>query len=137
MSIRFRRSIKIIPGVRLNVNKNSVGLSMGVRGAHYTINSKGRRTASVGLPGTGLSSTHVISSGRKSSSRVQQSSDATEAYIRGSNPPKPGLLAGKAERALNTFLLDIYNADSTDTPAQVLEKAKALRSEFDDLRAPL
>lgn len=137
MSIRFRRSIKIIPGVRLNVNKNSVGLSMGVRGAHYTINSKGRRTASVGLPGTGLSSTHVISSGRKSSSRAQQSSDATEAYIRGSNPPKPGLLAGKAERALNTFLLDIYNADSTDTPAQVLAKAKALRSEFDDLRAPL
>ena len=54
MSLRFRRSVKILPGVRINFNKNSTGLTFGGRGAHYTINSSGRRTASVGLPGTGL-----------------------------------------------------------------------------------
>ncbi len=137
MSIRFRRSIKIIPGLRLNFNKDSVGLSMGVRGAHYTVNSKGRRTASIGIPGTGLSSTQVLSSGRRSSRASSSTAESTERYIVGSNPPKPGLFAGKAERALNEFLLDIYNAESTDTPAQVVEKAKALRAQFDELRPAL
>lgn len=55
MGIRFRRSKKILPGVRLNLNKDSIGLSFGVRGLRYTINSKGRRTATIGIPGTGIS----------------------------------------------------------------------------------
>lgn len=54
-SLRFRRSVKIAPGVRLNVNKRSLGVSLGARGARYSINSGGRRTRSVGIPGTGLS----------------------------------------------------------------------------------
>ena len=51
---RFRRSMKIMPGVKVNFNKNSVGVTFGGKGAHYTINSSGRKTASVGIPGTGL-----------------------------------------------------------------------------------
>jgi hypothetical protein len=47
--------VKIAPGVRLNVNKRSVGVSFGPRGARYSINSDGRRTRSVGIPGTGIS----------------------------------------------------------------------------------
>ena len=54
-SLRFRRSLKLAPGIRLNFNKRSIGISAGVRGARYSINSDGRRTRSVGLPGTGLS----------------------------------------------------------------------------------
>src|SRR4051812_39625076 len=54
-SFRFRRSVRIAPGVRLNVNKRSVGASFGPRGARYSINSDGRRTRSVGIPGTGVS----------------------------------------------------------------------------------
>lgn len=46
--------MKIAPGVRLNVNKRSVGMSVGTRGARYSINSDGRRNRSVGVPGTGL-----------------------------------------------------------------------------------
>jgi hypothetical protein len=53
--LRFRRSLKIAPGVRLNFNKRSVGISAGVRGARYSVNSSGTRTRSVGIPGTGLS----------------------------------------------------------------------------------
>ena len=138
MSVRFRRSVKLIPGVRLNFNKDSVGLSLGVRGAHYTMNSKGRRTVSVGVPGTGLSSTQVLSSGRRTTRTTRATqSDPQEQEVMGSNPPKPGLFTSSAERALNTFLLDIYNSESVDTPAQVLEKAKALRAKFEELRYPL
>jgi Protein of unknown function (DUF4236) len=53
-SFRFRRSVKIAPGVRLNINKKSVGLSAGVPGARISKNSDGRGTRSIGIPGTGL-----------------------------------------------------------------------------------
>lgn len=54
MGLRFRKSIKIFPGVKLNFNKKSIGLSFGTRGARVSVNSDGRKTTSVGLPGTGL-----------------------------------------------------------------------------------
>lgn len=52
---RFRKSIKIAPGVKLNFNKKSSSITFGGKGAHYTVNSNGKRTTSVGIPGTGLS----------------------------------------------------------------------------------
>jgi hypothetical protein len=55
---RFRRSIKILPGVRWNIGKNSTSFSFGPRGLKYTIGTQGSRTT-VGIPGTGLSYTHV------------------------------------------------------------------------------
>jgi hypothetical protein len=63
MGLRFRKSIKIVPGVRLNVGKKSAGLSFGGKGLRYSINSRtgGRLTASI--PGTGLS--YTTSVGRK------------------------------------------------------------------------
>lgn len=59
MGFRFHKSIKIAPGVKFNINKKSVGMTFGTKGAHYTVNSKGTRTKSVGIPGTGLSYTEV------------------------------------------------------------------------------
>ena len=55
MGFRFRKSFKIAPGVRLNIGKKSVGISAGVKGARVSVNSSGRKTTTVGLPGTGLS----------------------------------------------------------------------------------
>lgn len=53
---RFRQSVSIIPGLlKLNINKTSVSLTAGVRGAHATISTNGQRTLSAGIPGTGLS----------------------------------------------------------------------------------
>lgn len=67
MGLRFRKSIKIGNGAKLNINKKSVGLSVGGKGARYSVNSSGRRTKSVGIPGTGLSYVST-SGGRKPSS---------------------------------------------------------------------
>lgn len=55
MALKFRKSFKIVPGVRLNVGSKSAGLSFGGKGLRYSINSRtgGRITASI--PGTGLS----------------------------------------------------------------------------------
>ena len=54
MGFRFRKSIKIAPGVKLNLNKKSAGVTFGGKGFHYTVNSNGKTTKSVGVPGTGL-----------------------------------------------------------------------------------
>lgn len=53
--LRIRKSIKIAPGVKLNLNKKSASLSVGPKGAHYTVSSNGSRTKTVGLPGSGVS----------------------------------------------------------------------------------
>jgi Protein of unknown function (DUF4236) len=55
---RYRRSVKLFPGVRWNIGKKSSSLSFGGRGFHYTIGPRGGRTT-VGIPGTGLSYTET------------------------------------------------------------------------------
>jgi hypothetical protein len=53
MGLRFRRSIRIAPGLRLNVGLKSASVSIGRRGINYTAGTAGRRFT-VGAPGTGL-----------------------------------------------------------------------------------
>ena len=72
MGLRFRKSIKIAPGVRLNLNKKSTSLSFGGKGLRYSINSRGRRTSSVGIPGTGLSYVSTSSSGKSYKTKAYQ-----------------------------------------------------------------
>lgn len=55
MAIRFHRSLKLLPGVRLNFGKRGIGISAGVRGLRVGVDSRGKQYSSVGIPGTGLS----------------------------------------------------------------------------------
>jgi tetratricopeptide (TPR) repeat protein len=66
-SFRFRRSIKLGPGVRLNLGKTGLGVSFGVRGARRSFHTSGRQTASVGIPGSGLGYVQTSSGGGRSS----------------------------------------------------------------------
>lgn len=55
MGFNFRKSLKIAPGIRLNITKKGVSsVSLGAKGARVNLGKKGTRTT-VGLPGTGLS----------------------------------------------------------------------------------
>ena len=54
MGIRFRKTINLGGGLKLNLNKKSAGLSFGSKGARFSVNSDGRKTTSIGIPGTGL-----------------------------------------------------------------------------------
>lgn len=56
MPFRFRRSIQLAPGLRLNVSKSGLSASVGKRGAHVTL-GHGRTRTTVGIPGSGLSYT--------------------------------------------------------------------------------
>ncbi len=99
MGFRFRKSIQIAKGVRLNVSKGGIGVSAGVRGARYSVHSSGRRTKSAGLPGTGLS--FVSTSGRgRSRAASGPSSRQTQPVPVAQRPAKPGLFAPASEKAL-------------------------------------
>jgi len=54
--MRFRRTVKIAPGVRLNFSGSGVSTTFGGRGFSHTIGKRGSSTT-LGLPGTGLSQT--------------------------------------------------------------------------------
>lgn len=55
MGMRFRKSKKIAPGVRVNLNTKSASISIGPKGFKKTFSTSGRTTTTVGIPGTGLS----------------------------------------------------------------------------------
>jgi hypothetical protein len=86
MGFRFRRSVKLFPGLRLNFGKRGVSASIGVRGAHVTYGPTGTRTT-IGLPGSGLSYTHLDKPHRKNPA-------ATTAQP----PTDPGAPQGNARR---------------------------------------
>lgn len=54
MAFRFRRSVRILPGVKLNLSGSGASFTFGPRGLHYTVGAKGKRLTA-GIPGTGLS----------------------------------------------------------------------------------
>jgi hypothetical protein len=55
MGFRFRRSVRVIPGIRVNVSKSGItSVSVGRRGITTNINSKGIRTT-FSVRGTGIS----------------------------------------------------------------------------------
>lgn len=66
MGFRFRKSVKIAPGVKVNLGKKSVGVSVGGKHGGVSINSKTGARARVSAPGTGLSYSKKIG---KSTSR--------------------------------------------------------------------
>lgn len=65
MGFRFRKGVRIAPGLRLNITKQGISsLSIGGRGISYNIGKKGTR-ATGGMPGTGVSYSHYTSYAKK------------------------------------------------------------------------
>ena len=131
MGLRFRRTLKIAPGLRLNFNKNSVGLSIGPRGAKYTINSSGRRTASVGIPGSGLYYTESQGGGKRKPApddSVGYNNRGEEIHL-----DEPGLFAGRAETIFYEFANQYLTNANNKTFEEIKAAAEAIKSETPDV----
>ena len=95
MGFRMRRSIKVAPGVKLNISKTGVGASFGAGGPlRYSVHSSGRRTVSArtGVPGVYYQKGVGGKGGRAASDPAAQPSPLA--------PSKPGLFAPKGEKQL-------------------------------------
>lgn len=56
MGLRFRKRLKIAPGIHVNIGKRGVSTSFGGKGLTVNV-GRGKTRTTVGLPGTGLSHT--------------------------------------------------------------------------------
>jgi hypothetical protein len=54
MGLRFYRRLHVLPGVRLNLTTRGMSVSVGRKGLWYTAGRAGRRSATLGFPGSGL-----------------------------------------------------------------------------------
>src|SRR6266699_2216776 len=120
---RMRKSMKVAPGVRLNVSKRGVGASVGAGGVRYSAHSTGRRTVSArpGIPGGVYYQSTKGGSRKGSASRPA----AGSAPSRPATPPKPGLFAPKGEK-------ELYKA----IKAQDVQAIKRVGDEHPDFQVP-
>jgi hypothetical protein len=89
----MRKSIKVAPGVSLNVSRSGVGASVGGKGGRYSVHSSGRRTVSAGggvVPGVYYQKS--VGGGSREASRSSGAAPVA--------PKKPGLFAPKGEKEL-------------------------------------
>lgn len=98
MGLRFRKSVKIAPGVRLNIGKKSVGISACVKGYRKSINSSGRVTTSIGTPVAGVS--YVKTENLKSKKKKAASNRASStAAVANSSVVTPASVSSKVHKA--------------------------------------
>ena len=118
VGVRVSKSFKVAPGVRLRVNAKSTSISLGGKGMRYTVNSKGRRTTTVGVPGTGVSVRRTSGTRRKAPSRAAAASQPARARSAPASPPKPGLFAPKGEKRLYDIVAGAQGVSADVTAAR-------------------
>ncbi len=121
--LRFRRSIRIAPGIRLNVGKRGISTSVGVRGFHETVHMSGARRTSIGIPGSGLSYIAQTSGrsraramvGRRLASPAVSGPVRPDAQLPSVDPAavlaSPGLFASRAEKHYHAGLVAYLRGD--------------------------
>ena len=78
MGLRFKKSIKLGKAMKINLGKTGASLSFGTKGMRHTIHTSGRKTTSVGLPGTGLSFVNIEGGAKK---RVIKKTNRSEVFV--------------------------------------------------------
>lgn len=74
MAFRFRKSVKLIPGVKLNFSKSGISTTVGRRGASVTIGKRGTYI-NTGIPGTGVSYRKRVGNSRSSEGSKKETSE--------------------------------------------------------------
>ena len=74
--MRFRKTIKIAPGLKLNLSKSGVSTTIGKRGLSATVNKDGAYL-NTGVPGTGLSHREKIGGGSDSAPNYEPEIEST------------------------------------------------------------
>lgn len=92
MGWRFRKSVKLFPGVRLNISKSGISTTLGSRGSSVNFGKRGTR-ATVSALGTGVSYSTLLSGGGTMQSKANPVAKASSGKISGAGWAVAGLLA--------------------------------------------
>lgn len=128
MGLRFRKSVSILPGVRLNFGKSSASVSVGVPGFRKTINTKGQVTTTVGIPGTGI---YYVDT-KKTGSCGKTVASETRRTTRNDYPP----ISTQTTSYMNPEPMPLaapLSASFVEEPRQIsTEKIKSIHKSVDD-----
>ena len=131
MSLRFRQTFTLFPGVRLNVGKRGISASFGVPGATVNLSKRGLK-ATVGLPGSGLSySADLMKFGNdgQRGQHGQHGNDGQPQYLRPENanyymPPQMDTM-----RPITSAGVEYLTSDSLIPLRDLIMKAREQREE--------
>lgn len=141
MGFRFRRSISLFPGVRLNFSMSGISTTIGARGVSLSMGSQGTY-ANLDLPGTGLSYrerlTHSQPTRDTSTPLFPQSKQgpmpaAPFAPREGKVPLQPGEtqeLAGEIRSAGSDEITSASLKELRDLLAEVWSESKRLKADI-------
>lgn len=87
MGLRFRKSINLGGGLKINLSKSGIGYSWGAKGYRITKKAKGGFRSTASIPGTGVSYTHETHKRREKQSHdvVRRNNHPSVATINNSN----------------------------------------------------
>lgn len=117
MALRFRRSVKLAPGLRLNFSGSGLSLTAGPRGASVNFGSRGTYFNS-GIPGTGLYSRSRLSGSSSGSSSARSSA------------PQEVMVAAKVVIDDDTGEIKYTYDDGRPLPDEIIAKAKRQNGEL-------
>ena len=123
MTLRFRQTFTLFPGVRINVGKRGVSTSIGVPGATFNIGRQGVR-ATVGAPGTGLSySALVMPFGQDDGRSPQSPSSPQGGYV---PPPFDSPATGNSPASAKVYMPQAGMTEIASASVEVLTSSSLL-----------
>ena len=145
MGLRFRKSVTILPGVKLNFGKTGASVSVGTKGVHANIHTSGKLTGTVSLPGTGISyqkskNIKTIAKDAKKASEKKKAAKAAKAEEEAAAAAEEAAVAAAAEQVEAALPAPETAAEQTAAaeetafrPAQLTEDAlRGIHKAFDD-----
>ena len=152
MGLRYRKSIKLGKGVRLNLSKSGPSVSVGTKGLRYTVGTK-KSTATVGIPGTGIYYTTSKSHDSKRGSANKKASpskanlsgtivtlpsgekiELTDAYVRGYEKFVDDITGLHKKCSDKISWEDILNSPEPFEMGEIGPKEKQAQYEFDTMQ---
>lgn len=99
MGLRYRKQVKLLPGVKLNISKSGFSTSIGKPGNTLNVSRRGVKST-VGLPGSGLSYSQMLTKGRR---RGRGSSRQNKRALREEFKAKYGLKDSEVDRLIKLY----------------------------------
>jgi Protein of unknown function (DUF4236) len=129
MGIRYRRSVKLAPGIRMNLSGGGLSWTLGPRGASVGVGKRGTYV-STGIPGTGLySRTRIGGSGKGSRGRTSTlanfrfkagvKDDGTVFFQDGDGNPLPDYQINKIKKQQGDAIRDLITKKCAEINAQI------------------
>lgn len=107
MGLRFRKTISLLPGVRLNISKSGLGISAGVPGLRGSINTSGKVTGTASIPGTGVSYVKTKQLGSKKKKAEKAASKSKSAKAIGEKSSAKSTKSADSPKKLNASTVQI------------------------------